>query len=792
MKFERQLELNVNPEWIEQYIDYAKLKKIIYKEERELMEQRLRQPTDLEADNTAKKSDAFRECLEHELTKISSFYQEVESRLFAELEHVVARCREERQRRAMDASADREAEPSWWDEVWATAPSLPPERQADAAQSTSIIEHEDEIHIVVPPLSWEASERQLSSTQICSVSTMNEEDDADLLIIEARQLFIELSELERYIQLNRMGFNKILKKHDKISETSLRQWFMEGRVACTVPFVTSTAQQLQQAVLRAEIAHAIAAKITDFQRNRTLLRLYLREHITITRNTVWRDMINHERRISTVNVEDDQSEDTHGLLRPVKLFGRTWMLPARRPTMGLLCIIVFIVLLNVNLFSTPPERKCFALLVFASLLWALEVIPLFVTSMLIPLLIVTLGVLRDDTGAVLSAPTATKTVFSYMFTSVVMLLLGGFAIAAAFSKYQIAHRIAAIVLTKAGTRPPIVLLANLAVTAFLSMWISNVAAPVLCFSLLEPVLRLLPASSPYGKSLVIGIALAANVGGMMSPISSPQNMIALEIMSPTLSWGEWFAVALPVACLSLLIIWSLLMIVYRPHREPPVLVGVRQSDQTFGWQQYFILFVTLATIALWCANSQIKAYTGDMGVMAAIPLVCFFGTGLLTKDDFNSFLWTVIMLAMGGIALGQAVSSSGLLHTIARFIDELEDGFPLWPVLAVFALLMMIVATLVSHTVAALVILPVVNEVGSKLPDEHSRLLVTVCVLICSGAMGLPVSGFPNMTAVMLEDQVGRNYLSNIDFVKVGIPATILATLVAVSVGYGISLALGF
>lgn len=72
-----------------------------------------------------------------------------------------------------------------------------------------------------------------------------------------------------------------------------------------------------------------------------------------------------------------------------------------------------------------------------------------------------------------------------MWTPVIMLLLGGFTLAAALSKCKIDKRIATFVLSKAGTQPKTVLIANMLVAAFASMWISNVAAPVLCFSIIE-------------------------------------------------------------------------------------------------------------------------------------------------------------------------------------------------------------------------------------------------------------------------------------------------------------------
>lgn len=109
------------------------------------------------------------------------------------------------------------------------------------------------------------------------------------------------------------------------------------------------------------------------------------------------------------------------------------------------------------------------------------------TSLLIPFLVVLLGVVRSDVKphARLGAKDSAKYIFAAMWTPVIMLLLGGFGIAAALSKYDIAKMMATVVLSKAGTRPRTVLLTNMFVAMFLSMWISNVAAPVLCYSIIQ-------------------------------------------------------------------------------------------------------------------------------------------------------------------------------------------------------------------------------------------------------------------------------------------------------------------
>lgn len=133
----------------------------------------------------------------------------------------------------------------------------------------------------------------------------------------------------------------------------------------------------------------------------------------------------------------------------------------------------------------------------------------------------------------------------------------------------------------------------------------------------------------------IAIALAANIGGQASPISSPQNLIAIQKMEPKLDWLQWFAVSLPVGIISNFLIWLLLIVSYKPSTAPDgevlVIKEIRPLKDKFTKQQYWVVFVCLVTIALWCAEHSIEEYVGDMGVIALIPIVAFFSTGVLKK-----------------------------------------------------------------------------------------------------------------------------------------------------------------
>jgi phosphate transporter len=454
---------------------------------------------------------------------------------------------------------------------------------------------------------------------------------------------------------------------------------------------------------------------------------------------------------------------------------------------------IFIGLLSASIFDNRQENACFALLMFAALLWATEAIPLYATSYMIPFFIVTLKIMRDGDGQELSAKASAKAIFGVMFSGTIVMLLSGFALAAALSKYGIAKAFATHVLSRAGTRPHWVLLVVMFLAGFLSMFISNVATPVLCFSLIEPILN-----AEVGPCLILGIALASNIGGMTSPISSPQNIVTIQYLDPNPGWGRWMSVAIPISILSIFVCWGILLFVYKPSRNMRRLDDIKNTSQEkelrFTWRHIFILVVTFITIGLWCAEASLEDRLGDTGIIATLPLFLFFSTGILKKDDLHQrFLWSVVMLAQGGMALGYAVTSCGLLQDIALQIKDHISGLSPLQVLVIFSVFILVFSTFVSHTVAALIIVPIVKEVGEKLPIPHPNLFVMGAGLACSAGMALPISGFPNMSAAMLESPDNkRPYLTTRDFFITGIPTSIVCTILIFTLGYGVMTLIGY
>src|SRR5690348_1273896 len=101
---------------------------------------------------------------------------------------------------------------------------------------------------------------------------------------------------------------------------------------------------------------------------------------------------------------------------------------------------------------------------------------------------------------------------------------------------------------------------------------------------------------------------------MASPISSPQNIVAINNMIPPPTWAEWFIVTVPICVLCDLFIWLLLVANYRPSAHVATVYQPHATVEKFTKQHYFIMGVTILTISLWCIEAVIQSTVGDMGI----------------------------------------------------------------------------------------------------------------------------------------------------------------------------------
>lgn len=209
----------------------------------------------------------------------------------------------------------------------------------------------------------------------------------------AISLFVQLCELKSFIQLNKTGFTKCLKKYDKIVDRSLKAKYIETVVAPAYPFRKETMQHLEENIARIEGVYAEVVTQGDVTEAKKELRLHLREHVVWERNTVWREMIGIERKAQAANMglrrtllgaDNDpnkarlQGDDDHGmemkeLSTPVgRIRCPTWLFSSTMITLiGI--VAIFFVLIFVPIMEEPEQQNCLAMLIFVSLLWATEV-----------------------------------------------------------------------------------------------------------------------------------------------------------------------------------------------------------------------------------------------------------------------------------------------------------------------------------------------------------------------------------------------------------------------------------
>jgi di/tricarboxylate transporter len=261
-----------------------------------------------------------------------------------------------------------------------------------------------------------------------------------------------------------------------------------------------------------------------------------------------------------------------------------------------------------------------------------------------------------------------------------------------------------------------------------------------------------------------------------------------------ISYVTWLCAALPIVLLGIFVAWAVVLRIWRPFPDETYVIPVPGGDRSSQEEdelaaallrrganaaahqnflmsdrveKVLVLATCLATIILWCIPADLTF--GDTGVIALIPIVIFFGMGVLRKDDFNSLSWHLLFLLGGGNMLGVCARESGLLDAVVNLISPFLQTHTNFAVVSVLIVCVAVVTTFVSHTVAALILMPVVVQIASVNPNLPSAsALVFMCVIMCSGSMAFPITSFPNVNSLLAEDEHGKPYLVPKHFLLAG------------------------
>ena len=460
-------------------------------------------------------------------------------------------------------------------------------------------------------------------------------------------------------------------------------------------------------------------------------------------------------------------------------------------------VVLFVTLLIWNLPTsafgiedlTVVQQRIIAIFAFATLMWLMEVVPSWATSVAIIGLML---LFTSDSGIKwMCNPEKVGELLSYkgimacFADPVIMLFIGGFILAIAATKTGLDAQLAKALLKPFGRKSDNVLLGFLLITGLFSMFVSNTATAAMMLTFLTPVFKQLPPEGKGRIAMALSIPVAANLGGMGTPIGTPPNTIALKYLNDPeglnmgLGFGEWMMFMLPLVIVLLIISWYILKTLF-PFSQKTVELkiegGMKKNTQT-----YIVIVTFIVTVLLWLTDklTGINSYT-----VALIPFVVFALTGIITKYDLEEINWSVIWMVAGGFALGYGLNASGLAANAVKSIPFGEFSPIL--ILLLSGIICYALSNFISNSATAALLMPILAFVCGAMGDKLAAIGGTPTILIgiaiaASSAMVLPISTPPNALAY------ATNLVKQNDMAKIGLIIGIISMVLGYSVLYFIA-----
>lgn len=402
---------------------------------------------------------------------------------------------------------------------------------------------------------------------------------------------------------------------------------------------------------------------------------------------------------------------------------------------------------------TIIQQRVIAIFLLAALLWVFEPIPIYATSVVI---IVLELLMLSNKGLILFRLNEAQPEFGQLLkysdimatfaSPIIMLFLGGFFLAMAATKYRLDVNLARVLLKPFGQNPKYVMLGLMLITGVFSMFMSNTATTAMMLSILAPVIAVFGPKDPGRIAFALCIPVAANIGGIGTPIGTPPNAIALKYLvgDNLITFGEWMAFGVPFVIVMMALSWFLICSLYKADQQR---IELTIKGKFLKTPKALVVYITFAaTILLWLVGDLhgMNSYT-----VALIPVAVFSVTGIINKEDLKKISWDVLWLVSGGIALGLALDKTGLAALVVHSIPF--GDFSPYVVLFGAALLCLLMANFMSHTATANLLMPIMAALGASMTSLSTLggevTLILVVTFAASLGMSLPISTPPNALA---------------------------------------------
>ena len=446
-------------------------------------------------------------------------------------------------------------------------------------------------------------------------------------------------------------------------------------------------------------------------------------------------------------------------------------------TIGFFIGLIF---LSFTLLTSPPAGLSISgwyvtgvVLLMASW-WATEAIPLPVTA-LIPLALFPLLGIYDFSDAANPAKSAfTKAATPYAHPNV-FLFLGGFILALAIEKVNLHKRIALKMLLSLGTDAKYLIGGFMLVSAFISMWIMNTSTTLMLLPIGLAIAGVVRKTTNLDKdftnfqtALLLGIAYAATIGGISTPIGTAPNIVVISLIQEQgleVSFNQWMLLALPISIIMLVVGWWLLTSIIFPvniSANKETKNSLQKMYQQLGAitvDEKRVLSIFVLTALAWIFrdlldDTYLLQGLTDYGIAIIAALAVFItrssqGSGLIEWSITTKLPWGILILFGGGLSMANAIMSSGLGKWIGGLIPDISAVL----LILLIVILIVFLTELTSNQATTATFVPIMiilaTVEGNLLSDGASNLslvaqLAIPVALAASCAFMLPVATPPN------------------------------------------------
>ncbi len=424
-----------------------------------------------------------------------------------------------------------------------------------------------------------------------------------------------------------------------------------------------------------------------------------------------------------------------------------------------------------------PGQRMLSIFLIAIVFWVTEAIPLTATAVLVILLealMIAQGAPFESTDVspeLAEAALPASAYFAALANPVIILFLGGFMIADGAEKYGLDKNITAVMLRPFKGSARSTVLGLMLITGILSAFMSNTATTATMFAVVIPILTSI--KDPKARAgVALSIPLAANVGGIATPVGTPPNAIAIGALEQAgihVSFAEWTMMATPFALVILFASWLFLVALFIP-KGIKIDVDV-DADWNMSRNAKIFYAVAAITILLWMTEPLHGVSSNTIGF---VPVAALLALRVMDGSDIKKLDWPVLWLVSGGIALGTGVGATGMDAWIVNSVGWEKLGF--MGVIATLAFIGLGFANVMSHSAAANLLVPLAITLAASLGGEDVVIIAAIVAIATSLGMSLPISTPPNAIAY----STGMVSIKNMAIVGVvvGVVATAILVLV--------------